>query len=135
MIQFLPLITGVLDKIIPDPQAQAAAKMKLIEMEQSGDLKELEASIQRDLAQIALNQQEAQSPSLFKSGWRPAVGWICVLGLAYTTILYPLLTWMAIVWNITPPPNLSVEVLMPILLGMLGLGGMRSFEKFKGLTK
>jgi len=135
MIQFLPLIGTVLEKLLPDPQAQAAAKLKLIELEQAGDLKELDAAVQRDLAQIALNTKEAESPSLFKSGWRPSVGWICVAGLAYSTIVYPLLTWMAVVYNITPPPNLSVEVLMPILLGMLGLGGMRSFEKFKGITK
>jgi len=137
MLQFIPLIGSVLDKLLPDPAAQAAAKIKLIELEQSGDLKELDAAVQRDLAQIALNQEEAKSPSLFKSGWRPAVGWICVTGLAYSTLVYPILTWAAVVWGetIIPPPNIDTSVLMTLLLGMLGLGGMRSFEKFKGLTK
>lgn len=135
MLQFLPIIGKVIDKIFPDPAKAGEAKLEMMKLEQNGDLKELQASLNRDIAQIALNKIEAGSDDKFKSRWRPAVGWICVFGLAYATLLYPLLTWAAVVFDIIPPPNLGVEVLMPVLLGMLGLGGMRSFEKFKGLTK
>lgn len=135
MLDFVPLLGNVLDKIFPDPIKSQEAKLKLMELQQNGDLKELEASLQRDVAQIELNRVEAQSDDKFKSRWRPAVGWICVFGLAYSAILYPLLTWFAVIYGIASPPNLGMEVLMPVLLGMLGLGGMRSFEKYKGVTK
>ena len=135
MIQYLPFIGKVLDKFFPDPKQKAEAKLKLMEMEQAGDFKELEASLQRDLEQIAVNKIEAGSDDKFKSRWRPAIGWICVFGFAYSVVLYPILTWAAVVFNITPPPNIGIDILMPVMLGMLGLGGMRSFEKFKGLTK
>jgi len=135
MIQFLPLIGQVVDKLFPDPVQAANAKLEMMKMEQNGEFKEIDASLQRDIQQIALNKIEAGSDNIFKSGWRPFTAWVCAFGLAYSTIIYPILTWAAIVWNITPPPNLSTDVLMPILLGMLGLGGMRSFEKLKQLTK
>ena len=135
MLQFLPILGSVIDKIFPDANAAAEAKIKLIELEQAGEFKEIEASLQRDLQQIDLNKVEAGSDNVFKSGWRPFIGWTCGLGFAYAVIVYPVLTWMAVVWNITPPPNLDSDLLFPVMLGLLGLGGMRSFEKFKGLTK
>ena len=135
MLQYIPLIGKVIDKIFPDPSQAANAKLKMMEMEQEGDFKEIDASLQRDIQQIALNKIEAGSENVFKSGWRPFIGWTCGLGFAYAVIVYPILTWMAVVWNITPPPNLDSDLLFPVMLGLLGLGGMRSFEKFKGLTK
>ena len=135
MLQFLPIIGKVLDKVFPDPAQQAEAKLKLMTMEQEGEFKELDASLQRDIQQIALNKIEAGSDNLFKSGWRPFIGWTCGFGFVYAVLIYPILSWAAIVFNITPPPNLDTSVLMSVMLGMLGLGGMRSYEKFKGLTK
>lgn len=135
MLQYIPLIGKVIDKIFPDPSQAANAKLKMMEMEQQGDFKEIDASLQRDIQQIALNKIEAGSENVFKSGWRPFIGWTCGVGFAYAVIVYPVLTWMAVVWNITPPPNLDSDLLFPVMLGLLGLGGMRSFEKFKGLTK
>jgi len=135
MLQYIPLIGKVIDKIFPDPAQAANAKLKMMEMEQQGDFKEIDASLKRDIDQIALNKIEAGSENVFKSGWRPFIGWTCGLGFAYAVIVYPILTWMAVVWNITPPPNLDSDLLFPVMLGLLGLGGMRSFEKFKGLTK
>lgn len=135
MLQFLPLIGKVIDKVFPDPAQQANAKLKMMEMEQNGEFKEMDNQLERDLEQIALNKIEAGSDDKFKSRWRPAVGWVCVFGLMYATIVYPFLTWVAAVYGIQSPPNIGVEVLLPVLLGMLGLGGMRSFEKYKGLTK
>jgi hypothetical protein len=87
------------------------------------------------LAQIAVNQAEAASPSLFKGGWRPAVGWVCVLGLAYSFLVQPVLPWIMSVCKAAPVPvlpGLDTSTLMTLLLGMLGLGGMRSYDKQTG---
>ncbi len=84
------------------------------------------------LAQIAVNKAEAESPSIFKGGWRPAVGWVCVAGLVYSFFLQPLLPWAVGVLHsapVAPLPTLDTSTLMTLLLGMLGLGGMRTFEK------
>lgn len=135
MIQFLPILGSVIDKIFPDASSAAEAKIKLIELEQAGSFKEIESQLQRDLAQAEINKVEAQSPSLFKSGWRPAVGWTCVVGLVYSVLVYPLLTWVAVVYNIVPPPNIDTGVLITLLGGLLGLGTLRTVEKAKGLTK
>lgn len=135
MIQFLPILGSVIDKIFPDASSAAEAKIKLIELEQAGSFKEIESQLQRDLAQAEINKVEAQSPSLFKSGWRPAVGWTCVVGLVYSVLVYPLLTWVAVVYNIVPPPNIDTGVLVTLLGGLLGLGTLRTVEKAKGLTK
>jgi len=135
MLQFLPLIGQVVDKLFPDPVQAANAKLEMMKMEQAGEFKDIDASLQRDIQQIALNKIEAGSDNIFKSGWRPFIGWVCGFGFAYAVLVYPMLTWVAVVFDTTPPPNLDTGVLMSVLLGMLGMGGMRSFEKFKGLTK
>jgi len=79
---------------------------------------------------------EAQHTSLFVAGWRPAIGWICVLGRGYNFLLYPMMTWLVAVAGaeFTPPPLLS-ENLMELVMGMLGLGALRSFEKWKGVAR
>jgi hypothetical protein len=95
-----------------------------------------------DLAQVDVNKIEAASTSVFVSGWRPAVGWVGVAGLAYQFLGYPLMQW---VWafgqgadlipkGLPPPPDLQVEQLMTLLAGLLGFGGMRSFEKYRGVA-
>lgn len=101
-------------------------------------------------AQIQLNIIEAQSGSLFKSGWRPAVGWVCVSGLTYQFIVLPLFPWFAniashllfaifpkvIIFSSKVPtlPALDINTLMTLLFGMLGLAGARTFEKIKGIN-
>ena len=93
--------------------------------------------------QMEVNKVEAASASLFVAGWRPAVGWVSVIALAYQFILYPLLVWgwngmQAAGWiaaNLNPPPLLDVEALMVLITGMLGIAGARTWEKLKGATK
>ena len=99
------------------------------------------AALQADMAiakgQTDTNIEEAKSDSLLKSGWRPSVGWVCVFGLAYEFLLRPLLPWtvqnipqlFGATVTITPLPGLDLSTLMVLLTGMLGLGGMRTFEK------
>lgn len=96
-----------------------------------------------DLAQIGVNNTEAASASLFVAGWRPALGWCGAVAMGYQFVLYPLLTWA---WALAqanghlpagmqPPPMLDTDALWVILSGILGLSGMRSFEKSKGVTR
>ena len=103
--------------------------------------KELDQSI--DLAQIGVNQVEAQHSSIFVAGWRPAIGWIGAAAMAYQFLFYPMLlwgwTWMqGMGWipkELTPPPVLEADQLWVILSGILGIAGMRSFEKTKGVAR
>lgn len=126
----IPAVTQILDKIIPDPKAAADAKLKMLELAQSGELAVLQAETQLAQGQIDVNKVEAASDSLFKSGWRPAAGWTCVGGLFYQIILRPLLGWVtANVWAWSSPPSLEMDTLMTLLFGLLGLGAYRTFEK------
>ena len=89
------------------------------------------------LAQIEVNKVEAQSPSLFKSGWRPAVSWLCVFAMGWHFIIQPVVVFIMVVMGHDPIdlPEFDMGSLMTVLMGLLGLGGLRSYEKTKGLTK
>lgn len=129
----IPAVTQVLDKIIPDPQAAADAKLKALELAQKGDLAALDAELRLALGQIEVNRAEA-STDMFRGGWRPAVGWVCVIGLGYQFILQPVLPWAAALFGaqVPPLPAIDNETLMILLTGMLGLGGLRTVERVKG---
>jgi hypothetical protein len=134
LMSLLPMLGNVLDKVLPDPQAAADAKLKVMEMAQRGELAALDAETKLALGQIEVNKAEA-STDLFRGGWRPAVGWCCALGLGYTFLLRPLLPWAVGLFGATVPelPAIDIESLMVLLFGMLGLGGLRSYEKVKGI--
>jgi len=89
-----------------------------------------------DLAQIAVNMEEAKSPSIFVSGWRPAVGWVCVIALAFNYIVSPLGNWAAAIWmpEVTLP-SLDIQELMTLLFGLLGMGTLRSYDKKQGTAR
>lgn len=95
--------------------------------------KEIEAGVMK--AQMAVNETEAKSASLFVAGWRPGAGWCGVAGLAYSSILQPLLAWFSLAKGWPVPPPIDNEVLLYVLGGLLGLGSFRTFEKVKGATK
>src|SRR5258708_2134257 len=89
--------------------------------------------VQQITAQTDVNKQEAASASIFVAGWRPFIGWICGTGLACQFIVGPIFTWVALLLKRpTPFPTLDLGTLMTLLLGMLGLGGMRTYEKVVG---
>jgi hypothetical protein len=106
------------------------------------DLEEKKIDQATDLAQVEINKIEAGSSSVFVAGWRPAVGWVGVAGLAYQFLGYPLMQWLwafgqgadIIPKGLNPPPDLQTDQLMVLLSGLLGFGGMRSFEKHKGVA-
>jgi len=83
----------------------------------------------QQLAQLEVNKVEAAHKSLFVAGWRPAIGWVCGLGLLYNVLLHPILS----VWVELPP--VDTEALTPVMMGMLGLGAMRSYEKVQGVSR
>lgn len=121
---FIPLIGKALDRIFPDPEKANEAKLKLFELQQQGELAALNAEVQTALGQMEINKAEAQSPHWFVAGWRPSVGWVCSAAMAWNFIVYPTVKWAGV-----DAPPLDVSQLMIVLGGMLGIGGMRSFDK------
>lgn len=123
-----------IERIWPDPIKRAEEVRKLEELKQKGDLAELNAHVQLMLGQIKINIAEAQHKSVFVAGWRPAVGWVCVSVLAFNYIGVYLLEFATVFveGDTVLPDRFDMSDLWPVLLGMLGIGGMRSFDKTKG---
>ncbi|SEI99318.1 Holin of 3TMs, for gene-transfer release [Azotobacter beijerinckii] len=132
----LPTISGLLDRVIPDPQAKAQAQIELLRLQQEGAFKELDAALQINLAQAKINEVEAASQSGFQAGWRPLAGYVCVAGLAYEFLIRPLLPWLLTVAGISdvpPLPSLD-DVLFELIFGMLGLGTLRTADRWKRVS-
>lgn len=126
----------LLDRVMPDPAQKAAAQLELLKLAQTGELAQLTADTQLAQGQIGVNAVEAANPSIFVSGWRPFIGWVCGSGLAYQFILAPLLTWGGQLLNSTAvAPSLDMSTLITLLAGMLGLGGMRTMERLNGVAR
>jgi len=123
-------VTGLLDKFIEDKDQKSALAHEIATMGE----RHVQESL---LAQLEINKAEAASGSLFKGGWRPFVGWICGFALLYHFILSPMIIFIITLTGATIPPlpEFDMGSLMTVLLGMLGIGGLRTFEKQKGLTK
>ena len=129
----------VISRIWPDPAQQAEASLKLAQLEQAGDFKFLDADVQLMQGQIETNKIEAQHGGLFKGGWRPFVGWTCGVAMAYKFIIYPFLVFIVQVIAHFMPETKAIPIeilpvidwaeLSVILIGMLGLGTMRSYDK------
>lgn len=128
----IPMLGSIVDKLLPDPAAAAEAKLKIMQMAQTGELAQLTADTELAKGQMEVNRVEAASTSLFVSGWRPFVGWICGIAMGFKYIGGPLLTMVAqIVGHPIELPVIDSSELWPILLGMLGLGAYRTAEKIK----
>jgi len=123
-------VIGLLDKFIEDKDQKSALAHEIATMGERHAQESL-------LAQLEINKAEAASGSLFKGGWRPFVGWICGFALLYHFILSPMIIFIITLTGATIPPlpEFDMGSLMTVLLGMLGIGGLRTFEKQKGLTK
>jgi len=123
-------VTGLLDKFIPDADEKARIAHELATMGEKH-------AQQLALAQIEVNKAEAASGSIFKGGWRPAVGWVCASAFAYHFVLQPILLFVVALTGTELPtlPEFDMTTLLPVLGGMLGIGGLRSYEKKQGLTK
>jgi len=126
----LPKALEILDEVIPDKDAAQKAKISM-------EAKLLDAASAANLAQAATNTAEAQHRSTFVAGWRPAIGWVCALGLAWNFIGYQLVLYGLNIMGRTDIllPPMSGDNLMELTFAMLGMAGLRTYEKFKGVTK
>lgn len=124
-----PILDGVL-RLIPDKNERAKAK----EQFEGQMLTAMTGLVQ---GQLAINQKEAEHGSIFVAGWRPAIGWICGLALGWNYIAQPIFTWGVFLYgaDLGDVPKLDTSELTTILLGMLGLGGLRTYEKRLGVAR
>lgn len=131
----LPLVTeaakGLIAKIWPDPAKQAEAQARLVELQQRGDLAELDARLQLQLAQIRVNERDAAG-SAMQRNWRPFIGWVGGVALAYQFLVHPLLAWLSVNQGWQSPPLLASELMFTLVTQLLGLGALRTAEKLKG---
>ena len=121
-------------RIWPDPIDQAKEIRRLEELKQSGDLKRLELEVNLLLAQINVNAEQAKHKSIFVAGARPAAIWAGVFAMIWSGIVHPILTWAWAFAEMTgdAPPLMDTGALVTMLGGLLGVSGMRSFDKQKG---
>lgn len=122
------LAKDLIDRFVPDPAAKAAAEMDFMKMAADGELKTI-------IAQLEINAKEAAHPSLFVAGGRPFFLWIGGVGFGYAVILQPLLAWLSAIKGWPVPPLPDVDLLWVVVSGLLGISGLRSFEKVKGAVK
>ena len=122
--------TKLLDKVIEDKDQKAKLAHELATMADK-------LAHEQQLAQMAINKEEASSGSLFKGGWRPCIGWICGIAFGYHFVLQPVIVFIVVLIGMDIPelPRFDMGTLLTVLGGMLGIGGLRTYEKQKGLTK
>jgi hypothetical protein len=125
----LDIGSKILERVIPDPTQKAAAQLQLEQLAQSGELAKI-------AGQVEVNKIEAANANVFVSGWRPWVGWVCGFALAYAALLEPFARFIAVVgFGYSGAfPVIDTDLTMQILIGMLGLGGYRTFEKVKSVA-
>jgi len=131
----IPAVSGLIEKLVPDPKTAADAKLKMLEMAQRGELAELDAQMRLALGQIEINKIEAAAPGLFKGGWRPMTGWLCTAGLGYQFLLQPILPWAVALFydgDVPPLPPIDLAALLTLLGALLGVGTMRHKERLEG---
>jgi len=123
-------VTGILDKFIEDKDQKAKLAHEIATMSDTHAQQAL-------LSQLEINKAEAASGSLFKGGWRPFIGWTSGIAFAYHFVLQPILIFVLTASGVDLPelPEFDMSTLLTVLGGMLGIGGLRSYEKTKGLTK
>lgn len=118
----------IITRLFPDPTQAAQAQLALLKMQQDGELAAISG-------QMEINKVEAASSSVFVAGWRPFAGWVCGLGLAYVSIVEPIARLIATLVGYEGAfPAIDTTLTMQVLLGMLGMGGLRTLDKIKGVA-
>jgi len=122
-------ISKILDKVIPDKDARERMAHEIATMAET-------QTFELAKAQMDVNKQEAAHKSLFVAGWRPGAGWVCVTGMAMNYLIMPIGNFVLAITNPDVViPALDLSQMMPVLLGMLGLGSLRSYEKRNGVSR
>lgn len=117
---------SLIDRFFPNEEEKRKAEAEFLKF--AG-----EAEVKQVIAQLEINAREAQHPSVFVAGWRPFFGWAGGVGFVYATILQPLLAWAAEIKGLPVPPTLNLDLLWVVVTGMLGIGGLRTFEKTRNV--
>ena len=131
---------SLIERFFPDPEKQAEAQRALLQMQQNGELALLASETDLAKLQIQVNVEEAKSTNIFVSGWRPAVGWCCAAAFAYSYVVLPFAQFLVFTFGTTAmaeqlalAPKLELSEMLPVLFGMLGLSGLRTTERIKGV--
>jgi roadblock/LC7 domain-containing protein len=125
----LPALGTLIDRLIPD---RAAAERAKAEMEQQL----VTAANAAAMAQVEVNKVEAAHSSVFVAGWRPSIGWVCAAGLAWAFVVAPVASWALMVLGVKAElPAIQFDHLFELVLAMLGIGGLRTFEKLRGVAR
>ena len=126
----LPAVTDVVGRFLPEDKEKRAKAERDIKKQLTNSLAKI------DLAQLGINKTEAAHRSVFVAGWRPFIGWSCGIALCYSYVVQPILVFiLAQTGYLVELPRMDLGEMMPVLMGMLGLGGLRTFEKFKKVSK
>lgn len=124
----LQLGSSLIDRLWPDPTEAAKAKLELLKLQETGELAQI-------TGQLEINKQEATSSSVFVAGWRPGLGWVCGLAFSLHFVLFPITNFILVMWgHKSIDIEFDMSTLTTVLFGMLGLGGLRTFEKVKGVS-
>lgn len=120
----------ILDRLIPDTAGREQARLEI-------ETRLAEAMMQTNLEQARITATEAQHRSIFVAGWRPFIGWICGLGFFWAFLGQPLAEWIVLLAGEPglEAPQMPTELLLEMTLAMLGLGGLRTFEKLRGVSR
>lgn len=133
--EVLSIGNKLIDRLWPDPAQRDQAKIQLLQLQQTGELATLTATTDLAKAQAAINQQEAASGNLFIAGGRPFIIWVCGSAFALNYLVEPITSWVLIIsGHPMVLPKLDISEMMPVLLGLLGLGGYRTYEKINGVN-
>ena len=124
-----PIVEKLIDRI-PNPNDRAKAKEQF-------EMELMQAVMNASSQQNKINEIEAAHKSVFVAGWRPFIGWICGIGLLWAFVLQPMAAWVFIVFmpDSPPPPQIPTDGLYQLVLAMLGMGGLRTFEKMRGVSR
>lgn len=126
-----PALGTLIDRLIPDKHAAAKAKLEI-------ETALVDAANEVSKGQIEVNKAEAQHHSIFVAGWRPFIGWVCGLSIAWAFIIHDLLVWVLAVCGVPAglfPPAMDTSIVFELTLAMLGMGGLRTFEKLRGVAR
>lgn len=118
----------LINRFFPDKEEARKAEAEFLKLAMDGELKQV-------IAQLQINATEAAHPSIWVAGWRPFFGWVGGAGFGYAVIGQPMLAWLASVKGWPIPPTLDTDLLLTVAGGMLGIGGLRTYEKAKRVTR
>jgi hypothetical protein len=118
-------VGDTMDKLSTSEEERREKETELLKAQREYDYLEAKLIADQNIAQAEINKAEAATGNLFIAGWRPAIGWVGAIALFYQFILYPMLLWLPF----KPPEPLDYTLLYPLITGMLGIAGLRSFDK------